>query len=69
MLGRDLRKVIIVDNSPTSYYFQPENAIPIKSWIDDPADVELFKLTEFLENIADVPDVKDYISRMSDVLS
>ena len=28
-LGRDLKNVIIVDNCPTSYLLQPENAIPI----------------------------------------
>ena len=44
-LGRDLNKVIIVDNSPISYYLQPENAIPISSWMGNPEDLELYKLT------------------------
>ena len=26
-LGRDLKRTIIVDNSPTSYAFHPENAV------------------------------------------
>ena len=26
-LGRDLKKIIIVDNSPASYIFQPDNAV------------------------------------------
>lgn len=26
-LGRDLNKVIIIDNSPVSYIFHPENAV------------------------------------------
>jgi len=31
-LGRDIREVIIVDNSPASYAFQPQNAVPVESW-------------------------------------
>lgn len=30
-LGRELSKVIIVDNSPASYIFHPENAVSIQS--------------------------------------
>ena len=26
-LGRDLRKVVIIDNSPQSYIFHPDNAV------------------------------------------
>jgi hypothetical protein len=37
-LGRDLAHTIIVDNSPHSYAFQPENAVPIGTFIDDPQD-------------------------------
>lgn len=31
-LGRDLNRVIIVDNSPASYIFQPRNAVSIKKY-------------------------------------
>jgi len=34
-LGRDLRDVLIIDNSPTAYLFQPDNALPITSWYED----------------------------------
>lgn len=37
-LGRDLSQTIIVDNSPHSYCFQPENALPITTFIDDMQD-------------------------------
>jgi hypothetical protein len=37
-LGRDLADVIIVDNSPHSYIFQPENAVPISTFIDNMED-------------------------------
>ena len=34
-VGRDLKNTLIIDNSPTAYYFQPENALPIVSWYSD----------------------------------
>uniref|UniRef100_A0AAQ5X8F2 Mitochondrial import inner membrane translocase subunit TIM50 n=1 Tax=Amphiprion ocellaris TaxID=80972 RepID=A0AAQ5X8F2_AMPOC len=40
-LGRELSKVIIIDNSPASYIFHPENAVPVQSWFDDMTDTEL----------------------------
>lgn len=49
ILGRDPGSIIIVDNSPASYLFQPENALPCESFIDDPKDTELFMLLEYLE--------------------
>lgn len=41
-LGRNLKDVIIIDNSETSFLFQPENAIHIKAYFDDNTDIELF---------------------------
>ncbi|KAK7201144.1 nuclear lim interactor-interacting factor-like protein [Novymonas esmeraldas] len=51
-LGRDLRRVAIVDNSPAAYSFQQRNAIPIKTWISDPKDRELFSLLPLLDSLA-----------------
>ena len=34
-LGRNLKDIIIVDNSPLSYSFHPNNGLPILSWFDD----------------------------------
>ncbi|EOA12574.1 hypothetical protein CARUB_v10026939mg [Capsella rubella] len=45
---RDMRRVVIVDDNPNSYALQPENAFPIKPFLDDLEDVELKKLGEFL---------------------
>ena len=47
-LGRDLNKLIIIDNSSVAYMLQPKNAISISSWYDDPEDDELNHLQSFL---------------------
>lgn len=51
-LGRELPQVIIVDNSPASYIFHPENAIPCASWFDDMNDRELLDLIPLLEQLS-----------------
>uniref|UniRef100_A0A914IET6 protein-serine/threonine phosphatase n=1 Tax=Globodera rostochiensis TaxID=31243 RepID=A0A914IET6_GLORO len=56
-LGRDLRRVIIIDNSPASYAFHPDNSIPVRSWFDDPNDQELLDLLPLLEELAHVDDI------------
>jgi len=56
-LGRDLKGTIIIDNSPASYMFHPENAVPIDSWFDDETDTELLDLIPFLEDMTKVDNV------------
>ncbi|XP_059583509.1 carboxy-terminal domain RNA polymerase II polypeptide A small phosphatase 1 isoform X2 [Alligator mississippiensis] len=56
-LGRDLRRVLIVDNSPASYVFHPNNAVPVASWFDNMADTELLDLLPFFEGLSRVDDV------------
>lgn len=51
-LGRDLESVIILDNSPTSYLFHPQHALPISSWFSDAFDEELLDLIPVLEDLA-----------------
>ena len=60
-LGRDLKDVIIVDNSPQSYSNHKENGIPILTWFNDKNDTELYKLLPILEFLSGVNDVRDYI--------
>lgn len=43
-LGRDLAKVIIVDNIAENFLLHPENGISIKTWTDDTEDTALFEL-------------------------
>ena len=51
-LGRDVNKVIILDNSPASYIFHPENAVPCTSWFEDMRDRELLDLIPHFERLA-----------------
>ncbi|XP_061142848.1 carboxy-terminal domain RNA polymerase II polypeptide A small phosphatase 1-like isoform X2 [Syngnathus typhle] len=60
-LGRDLNKVIIIDNSPASYTFQPDNAVPVVSWFDDMSDSELLDLIPFFERLSNVDDIYDVL--------
>ena len=63
LLGRDMKDVIIVDNSPNAYYFHNENAVPILSWYDDPDDRCLFEMIPLLEALSQVHDVRQVIPK------
>ncbi|CAL8294166.1 unnamed protein product [Lota lota] len=56
-LGRQLARVIIVDNSPASYTFHPDNAVPVQSWFDDMADTELQDLIPLFEGLSKEEEV------------
>ncbi|TWU75486.1 hypothetical protein ED733_005297 [Metarhizium rileyi] len=64
-IGRDLKDTIIIDNSPTSYIFHPQHAVPISSWFSDAHDNELLDLIPVLEDLAG-PNVAD-VSLVLDV--
>lgn len=59
--GRDMKRVVIVDDNPNSYHLQPENAIPIRPFTNDLADGELKKLIEFLGGCHEVEDMRDAV--------
>ncbi|KAJ6150847.1 hypothetical protein N7470_007441 [Penicillium chermesinum] len=54
----DLSKVMILDNSPMSYIFHEDNAIPIEGWINDPTDNGLLHLVPMLEALQYATDVR-----------
>ncbi|KAG8864518.1 hypothetical protein FRB96_005021 [Tulasnella sp. 330] len=57
-LGRPVEDMIILDNSPASYIFHPNNAVPVSSWFNDPHDTELTDLCPFLADLMSVEDVR-----------
>lgn len=53
-LGRELSKVIIVDNSPASYIFHPENAVSV---LQIPNTQLWFYLPGFFPDISDAQNI------------
>jgi len=67
-LGRDLSKVIIIDNLKENFRMQPNNGIFIKTWTNDINDVQFKDLLKILKDIVsfNVNDVRPIIQKMND---
>lgn len=61
MVNEDLSSVFILDNSPGAYRYNPENAIPIKSWFADPSDTALLNLLPMLDALRLCPMLGPYL--------
>ena len=58
-----LSQTVIVDNSPYSYAFHPQNAFPISSFIDNPNDNELLNAIPYLRELARTKDVVEFLKK------
>lgn len=64
-LGRDLRQVVMVDNSLPAFGYHLDNGILIQSWYQDREDRALEQLWDFLEGeMATVEDVRLVLRRV-----
>ncbi len=41
MIGRDISRVVIVDNNPAAFGYHLDNGVPISSWFNDSDDCSL----------------------------
>ena len=48
-IGRDLSRTLIIDNLADNFKLQPNNGIPISTWIDDMKDTQLIDLGKILK--------------------
>ena len=67
-LGRDLDKIIIIDNLKDNFKLQPNNGLFIKTWTSDVNDNQFHDLGRILKDIAllDVKDVRPIIEKIND---
>ena len=66
LLGRDLNKIIMIDNLPENYKLQQDNGLPINSWTGDLNDTSLKDLLPIMKYIVEqnVTDVRDIIRKV-----
>jgi CTD small phosphatase-like protein 2 len=71
LLGRDLSKIIIIDDLAKNYKLQQDNGLPISSWKGDVNDTALKDLIPILIKIVenDVDDVRKIIVKIKDKLN
>ena len=64
-LDRDMKNLIIIDNNPKSYMLNKENGVPIKTWVEDIYDKELYKLIPYLLFLEKVKDVRPFLKQVN----
>ena len=67
-IGRDLSRTLIIDNLADNFKLQPNNGIPISTWIDDMKDTQLNDLSKILKNLIEKKpnDVRPIIKKFKD---
>ncbi|EPR62486.1 Dullard family phosphatase domain-containing protein [Toxoplasma gondii RUB] len=61
LLGRDISRVVLADNSPISMALQPDNGVLVSSWTSDDSDSELMDLLVLLQHVAQLDSVPEYL--------
>lgn len=69
LLGRSLHEIIIIDNSPVSYLFQPDHAVPIPSWYSDITDKHLKNIQDPLVSLAIMDEPLSSLHTVKNALS
>jgi len=62
-LGRDMSRIVLVDNNPYAMIANPDNGMPILSFYDDPDDRELEKVLVFFHQLQEQPDVRMWLKK------
>ena len=67
-IGRDLSRTLIIDNLADNFKLQPNNGIPICTWIDDMKDTQLNDLGKILKNLLEKKpsDLRPIIKKLKD---
>ena len=70
-LGRDLSKVIIIDNMKDNFKMQPNNGLYVKTWISDINDYQFKDLLKILKDIVllKVIDVRPIIQKINEKIN
>ena len=69
-IGRDLNRLIMIDNIPENFRLQSNNGLWIKTWTEDMKDTQLKELSRILSTLISFKpsDVRLYIKRIKDDL-
>ena len=67
-LGRDLNRIIIIDNLKDNFKLQPNNGLFIKTWTSDVNDNQFHDLGRILKDIVllDIKDVRPVLEKIND---
>nr|XP_061831892.1 CTD small phosphatase-like protein 3 [Nerophis lumbriciformis] len=66
ILGRDLTKIVVLDNAPHTYPYHLMNTLPVKSWSGESEDRELHKLIPYMEKLSTAEDFREVLKKRKD---
>ena len=62
LAGRELKDIVLVDNTVVSFINQLDNGIPIPTWTNDPSDCELLHLISFFPALLQAADIRTVLN-------